>query len=233
MTCGNSAEYSDFISIFGNEFTKSTYGVHSSKVRHLPMSVTTSPEIDVEKDFTSSKTKFLWLNSHGALLKGLDVVIDAFTRLPGLELHICADLERDAKFRDTISAQLSKASNIKCVGWVDVEGDEFKKLTSECAWVVSTSISEGGGGSVLNCMAKGLIPVVTKTVSLTLPQNTGFYLEDNNAHALADLLDSITRLEDSQLKKMAFNSYEFVSSNHTIGNFKAKYKDFLIEVVAA
>lgn len=233
MTPGNSAQYSDFITIFGNEFTKSTYGAHSKKAYQLPMSVTTSPEINSEKDFSSASTKFVWLNSHGALLKGLDVVIEAFTMLPHLELYILGDLERDATFRDTMSTQLSQASNIKIAGWVDVEGDLFKKITSECAWVLSTSFSEGGGGSTLNCMAKGLIPVISRTVSLTLPENTGFYLENNNAGELADLLCMISSLDECQLKKMSFNSYEFVSTNHTVGNFKTKYKEFLMEVVAA
>jgi glycosyltransferase involved in cell wall biosynthesis len=233
MTPANSAEYSDFISIFGNDFTKSTYGRHSKKMHQLPMSVTTIPEINIQKDFSAARTRFVWLNSHGALLKGLDIVIDAFTMLPHLDLYICGDLERDATFRNTLGAQLSKAANIKTVGWVEVDSSLFKKITSECAWVLSTSFSEGGGGSTLNCMAKGLIPVVTRTVSLTLPEETGFYLENNNSEDLADLLSKISTLEDSVLRKMSRNAFEFVSTNHTIENFKTRYKEFLIEVLAA
>ena len=231
MSFANSVEYCDFISIFGNEFTKSTYGSYSHKAHQLPMSITISPEINTEKDFSSAKSKFVWLNSHGALLKGLDIVIDVFTKQPHRELYICGDLNRDAAFRDAISILLSQAPNIKTVGWVDVDGDLFKEITSKCAWVLSTSFSEGGGGSTLNCMAKGLIPVVTKSSSLTLPENTGFYLQENTVSELADLLKKISVLDECELKKMSFNSYQFVSSNHTIENFKLRYKEFLNNVL--
>ena len=231
MFPGNSAEYCDAISIFGNEFTESTYGVYRSKMYHLPMSVTTLAEVIEERDYSLAKKKFIWLNSHGVLLKGLDIVIDAFSMLPHLELYICGDLDRDGKFKDTISLQLSKAPNIKIAGWVDIEGEVFKKIVTECAWVISTSFSEGGGGSTLNCMAKGLIPVVSSASSLTLPEKTGFYLEENNAINLAALLSSISLLPDAELSGMSFNTFSFVASNHTLENFKNKYKEFLIKIL--
>lgn len=233
MSFANSVEFCDFISMFGNEFTKSTYGRHGGKVHQLPMSVTTTPELHVEKNFSLAKSKFVWINSHGALLKGLDIVIAAFAMLPHLEIYICGDLNRDARFRDAINFQLSKATNVKIAGWTDVESESFKEITSKCAWVLSTSFSEGGGGSTLNCMAKGLIPVITRTVSLTLPENTGFYLENNNIPELAALLTEISSLEDSELRKMSKNAHTFVLNNHTIQNFKDSYKAFLIKVLEA
>lgn len=232
MLPGNSAEYADVISMFGNEFTKSTYGKYESKVHHLPMSVTTTPEIITDRNYTLAKSKFLWLNSHGALLKGLDIVIDTFKMLPHLDLYICGDFETSTQFEKDLDSQLSNARNINFVGWVDTDGKDFKNITRDCAWVVGTSFSEGGGGSILNCMAKGLIPVVSRTSSLTLPDNTGFYLEKNDATTLAGLISNVAVLPDAKLKEMSHNAYNFVASNHTIENFRNKYKAFLVNALA-
>ena len=229
---GNSSQYCDVISMFGNEFTKSTYGKYGSKVYHLPMSVSTTPEIITERDYALAKNNFLWINSHGVLLKGLDIVIDAFKMLPQLNLYICGDMEKDSEFMNCIQPELSLAPNINFTGWVDTGSTAFRTLTAACAWVVGTSFSEGGGGSTLNCMAKGLIPVVSRTSSLTLPGDTGFYLEQNDATALAALLSRLVLLPDAELKERSFNAYHFVASGHTIENFKENYKAFLIKMLA-
>ena len=227
---GNSAQYADAIAMFGNEFTKSTYGKYASKVNHLPMSVTTTPEIITERNYLLAKTKFVWLNSHGALLKGLDVVIDAFTLLPELTLYVCGNMERDSQFLETVASQLSQASNIKFAGWVELDSDEFKKIVTDCAWIINTSFSEGGGGSTLNCMAKGLIPVLSKSSSISLPDQTGFYIKHNNAENLSNLLQTISILPDEALKELSNNAVDFIGTNHTVENFKKKYKNFLIAV---
>ena len=43
MVPGNNAGYADVISMFGNNFTKGTFGIYGSKVDHVPMSVTAEP----------------------------------------------------------------------------------------------------------------------------------------------------------------------------------------------
>jgi glycosyltransferase involved in cell wall biosynthesis len=231
MVPGNSAVYCDVISMFGNDFTKNTYGKYANKVHQLPMSVTTEPEIIKERNYATARKKFIWLNSHGALLKGLDIVIDAFSKMPELEIYICGNPERDSGFINAISRQLSAAPNIKMEGWVDTNGEAFKKLVTDCAWIINTSFSEGGGGSTLNGMAKGLIPVISKSSSITLPAKTGFYIENNNAAAVVDLLKTVTELPDDELKERSLNAVNFIATNHTLQNFKLKYKEFLIKAL--
>lgn len=231
MQKGNSGAYCDFISMFGNEFTKNSYGELKVPVTQLPMSVTTNISRLVSRDYTNAKKNFLWLNSHGALLKGLDIVIDAFILMPDFNIHICGNFENDLTFMNAISEKLSQASNIKLEGWIDTDGSRFNQLVTDCAWVLNTSFSEGGGGSTLNCMAKGLIPIVSKSSSITLPKNTGYYLEQNNPADLISLVNSIQSLSVSSLNQMSNNAYEFILANHTLTNFKSKYKVFLKNVL--
>ena len=230
-TPGNSAEYADYISMFGNKFTKDTYGKYANKVHHLPMSATTEPSMPLEKDFAIAKKKILWLNSHGVLLKGLDIAINTIKLLPDVELFICGNIEWERKFLDALDEDIKNIPNIHLVGWIDTSGEEFSELTFNCAWVLNTSFSEGGGGSTLNCMAKGLVPVISRAASIDLPPETGFYVEDNSVKNLSELIIQISEMDDEELLKMSRNSYEFILANHTIENFKLKYKSFLSEVL--
>jgi glycosyltransferase involved in cell wall biosynthesis len=229
---GNSCAHADAISMFGNKFTEKTYGKFADRVRHVAMSVTVKPEVP-ERNYDSAKLKFIWLNSHGVLLKGLDIIIDAFASLPKFTLHVCGNIERDSRYRDMINEQIRKFPNIIAEGWVDIKGDRFESLVRECAWVVSASFSEGGGGSVLNCMAKGMIPVITKSTSITLPEKTGFNIENNNIEEWANRLNEISKIENAALNKMANNAQDFIATNHTLHNFRHSYKAFLEESLRA
>jgi hypothetical protein len=62
---------------------------------------------------------------------------------------------------------------------------------------------------------------------------TGFYLENNNAAAIVDLLKTVSELPDHELKEMSLNAVNFIATHHTLANFKSKYKDFLIEVTSS
>lgn len=230
VSAANSSTYADFISMFGNGFTRKTYGDIEYKVYHLPMSVSSTPEL-LSRDFSKARKRAIWLNSHGALLKGLDIAIEAFLNIPEAELLVCGDLEKDQVFFHSIKQKLLNAPNIQLLGWQNLDSIEFKQLASSCAWIINTSFSEGGGGSTLNCMAKGLIPVISRSASITLPEETGFYIEQNDAEHLTSLINEVSKLSEQSMELMSRNSYDFIKKNHTLENFRARYKDFLIKVI--
>jgi glycosyltransferase involved in cell wall biosynthesis len=128
--------------------------------------------------------------------------------------------------------KVSKLHYIKPLGWVDLNSDYFDEIALECTWVISTSFSEGGGGSILNCMAKGLIPVISKSCSIDLPDNTGFYINDVTSEGLIQLLKKCSSVDNNYLSEMSKSALTYVNENHTLENFKAKYKSFLEEVIA-
>jgi len=229
---GDSIAFADKVSMFGNEFTAATYGVFEKKIVQLPMSVTIDVPIGYTKDFGAAKTRFLWLNSHGAILKGLDVVIQVFAGRPDLDLFICCDLNRDQPFFKAVEPLLAQAPNIHVEGWVDTNSDHFKKLVAQCCWVISTSRSEGGGGSILNCMSQGLIPVISKSCSITLPEGIGYYIDNSgDTDAIICCLRNLTILENDVLNRMSQKSIEFINENHTRTNFRDKYRKFLADAI--
>jgi hypothetical protein len=63
-----------------------------------------------------------------------------------------------------------------------------------------------------------------------LPDNTGFYIENNETATLDKLLLSLSQLPDATVKELSLHSFEFISSNHTLKNFKQGYTNFLQEI---
>ena len=191
------------------------------------MSITTNPYYSEKKDFRSSRNKFIWLNSHGALLKGLDIVIDLFLTLNDSELYVCGNLNRDILFYDYYQKKVNNSRNIFFLNWVDTNSSEFKGIVDKCAFVIGSSFSEGGGGSILNLMAMGLIPIITDSVSIDLPEKTGFYFDQNDIKSFFNVLDVIRCCGDDQLASMSKNSYQFIIDNHLLEHFKDSFRNFL------
>jgi hypothetical protein len=81
-------------------------------------------------------------------------------------------------------------------------------------------------------MAKGLIPLISKSSSITLPPKTGFYFEYNDVSAVRELLKNVIGLGKEELDERSLNSVNFIESHHTVENFRNKYKEFLIGLLA-
>lgn len=229
---GNSAAYCDAISMLGNSFTKMTFGKYVNKVCRIPISVTTTFDEIESGEIHERKNNFLWFNSAGFLLKGLDIVLDAFINLPNCNLYVCGNFDREKNFINTYAGKLKACTNIKMIGWVDVDSKSFLEITAKCLWIVNTSFSEGGGGSTINCMAKGLIPIATRSASIDIVDNeTGFHLTQNSAEGLTHLIHDLIKLPEDRLRKCAVNAREYTHTFHTIENFKSSYKSFLKSLI--
>lgn len=230
LSPGNSIHHCNVATTLGNLFTKDTYGIHSTKIINVPITTTVFPRYLQNKNLTKSKRHFLWFNSAGFLLKGLDVVIDAFLETPELQLTVCGDFEREKDFLGSYKTKIDSCENINLKGWINVPSNEFSELVLNCTWIINTSFSEGGGGSTINCMGQGLIPILSKSSSIDISEKVGFYIEENNSESLKSMLKALIKLPEDSLRLYSYNAYSFVNENHRIEHFTKSYKDFLIEI---
>ena len=99
-----------------------------------------------KKDFEEGRRHFLFFSGRGNVLKGLDLLLEAFTGID-LHLHVCQHLERD--FFRTYWWELNKCPNIHIHGFVRMRSTEFLALAMRCNWVISPTCAEGQPGAVL------------------------------------------------------------------------------------
>jgi glycosyltransferase involved in cell wall biosynthesis len=138
----------DAMVLLGNEEVTKTYSPYfKGKIYNIPASfynVTKEEEIISYKDFNKAKIHFLWFGSSGMIHKGLDLLLEIFSKREDIHLHICGPLESEPEFKQTYKNELLKTANIHYHGFISLTSVLFKELLKECAFVVLPSCSEGG-----------------------------------------------------------------------------------------
>ena len=172
-----SLRLADVCSLIGNDRTLSTYPVSlHAKIRKVTVSVTQPLPIKKPANYVPPERQFLWFGGGGCVLKGLDLVIEAFARNADLVLHIVGDVERESAFLEAYSRELT-FPNIFRHGYLDPAGTRFRDVVQLCVGFVAPSASEGISPAAASCMYLGLYPLVSRNTGITLPDGAGRYLE--------------------------------------------------------
>ena len=139
------------------------------------------------KNFDSAKHRFLFIAGPGNVHKGLDLLIETFSKL---DAHLyCATLF-DEKFIRLYEPILKRSPNIHLVGWVSPRSTEFYRLMEECAFVIYPSCAEGQPGSVLEAMQYGLVPIVSENSNIDT-KDFGFTLYECSIQGLTSLVQEL------------------------------------------
>jgi hypothetical protein len=179
------------------------------------------------KDYSIAKKHFLWFGSTGLLHKGLDLLIDIFSKRDDIFLHICGAPESENEFFEYYSPILSKSKNIINHGFVDIKSEEYIEITNKCAFTIAPSVSEGGAASTLNTIANGgLIPIITKYSGLDV-EEFGLVIEEPIISCVQDAIEKAEILSNENLINMSRLATEQIRSAYSHKN----YKDNLTKII--
>lgn len=167
-------ERCDAIFVVGNSFSINSYRRCQKPLYR--MYGTVSPRIAYDGK-PKDPRKFLFFGGNGQVVKGLDIVFDAFKELPNLELYVCGPSEGEIDFYE-LYKPVTDLPNIYLEGFVFPASERFKELTAQCAWVISPSCAEGTANSVMTCMRAGLIPICTYETGVDV-EDFGFLVKDS------------------------------------------------------
>lgn len=222
-------EAADLATILGNEFTIGTYAYSGKEIHRIPISAPCTYPWDSAKDFDACRKSYIWFGSSGFVHKGLDIVLEAFAKMPDYTLYVCGPFEQERRFLEAFHKELFETPNIRPVGWVDVESKQFLEIARSCVGLVYPSCSEGGGGSAISCMHAGIIPVLSREASVDLYEDYGVLLADSSENSIRDAVESLSSLPCGELRRMAYNAWEFANRNHTREHFAHHYEQFVLE----
>ena len=91
--------------------------------------------------------EFLWLNSFGAVLKGLDLAIEAVLADERLVLNIVGLVDQEADFAALYPDALGGHPRIRRHGYLATDSGRFQAIAERCAAFLLPSASEGMSGS--------------------------------------------------------------------------------------
>ena len=218
----------DFIFCTGNKYTIKTYHKHGKPIYKIFVSTFPKINFSLKELYNRSQNKFLYFGGNRNILKGLDLLIESFAELPDLELYICTPA-KEKEFNLFYKSTLSRSRNIHWMGFVLVGEKTFNWLTSQCGYVILPSCTEGTATSVVTCMRKGLIPIVTHNTGIDLG-DFGYLIEDISIETLKSQLRKISRTPRKEFIRRSIKSY-FASFNYTQAKFSESFEKALIDAL--
>lgn len=224
-------DLADYATTVGNDACINTYKYANKKIYKLPTPCAITFPWDETKDWGNIRNHFLWFSSSGFVHKGLDLVLDAFRELSDYHLTICAPLDKDKDFIYAYNDELFKSPNINTVGCVDIEGDQFKNITSSCVAMIHTSCSEAGTGSTKTCMHAGLIPIVSYETATDV-KDFGLTLKNSSIDEIKNAVKFIANLPTNELKDRSYKAWEYARTHHTREIFAEKYKEVISHIMS-
>ncbi len=216
----------------GNETTR------QSLTRNALVPATAVPNPIVEgvistldgKDMATARTRFLWMAAYGTMRRGLDVLLEVFAMHPQYELWICGDISHEKSFFAAYNREIHSLPNIRYVGWVDTAGDEYRRITGSCGYILYPSVSDGMPGSVVNAMASGLVPIVTDAAGMECGGH-GILLADMTHETILSVIKSAAAADPRMLRQEACDVAEFAKTFYSQNAFRSCFAEALAGIL--
>jgi len=223
-------ENADYLEGLGNKHTLSTYSHIKKDIYSVPISTTVRFESPAHKNFDLIRKNFLWIGGGGAVHKGLDILLELFSKTPDYTLHICGPVRAEEDFINLYKKELFETKNIHLYGRISPDSKEFKKIIDNTLVVIYPSSSEGQAGSVITAMHAGLIPIVSVESGVDI-DNFGITLKNCTEEEIKKEIKFLSTLPTTTLKQMALETWEYANTHHTIETFKKHYEDFVTNIL--
>lgn len=212
--------------VVGNEWTASTYNGYNDNIFTVPVPFVCEPELlKMEVD---AKKHFVYFAGNGGVHKGLDLLIEAFIKNEAdCFLHICCNIKREKDLLSCYDHRYGSNKNrIIIHGMIDPYSDNMRQICMASAFVILPSCSEGTASSVITCMAKGLIPVVTKESGIVI-NDFGIQIKEGTVDSVCEAVSEALQLTEENIITKRASVYEYVYLNHSADKFKNRVKESL------
>lgn len=222
----------DFIGGYGNKTVHDTFP-ERDKIIPIPVPAMDSYDFPENKDFEKARTHFLWFGGGGAVLKGLDLVVEAFASLPHLQLSIIGPSAYEKGFEKIYATELA-LPNIKRYerpkitesGEIMTGGRNIKEIFDECGAIVYVSASEGGGGAVVHAMQAGIFPIVSPNTGID-EAAPSIVLQNPTVENIRKAVTDFSKLPSEKIRELSKDVWSFARKNHTKEAFLVSYRKFL------
>lgn len=204
------AKYADGVLALGSSCSE-TYQEVCDNRESILFEPSTYIEHDLgDKDFKKAQNNFLFFSGAGPLLKGLDLALDAFTNLSNYNLYISGPQIKPVGspihnqpfisiYRDVLSQ-----NNIIDLQWLEKDSDNFREYTNLSNFVLSFSMSEGTNMSVLACMRRGMIPIVTEhALDSDVPESLIIKVEDD-VDSIKQKIKEVSSMNVDRVKEKSY-----------------------------
>ena len=196
-----SLRMADVCWLLGNQVTHATYEADvQPKIRLLAPS---GSQLRDSNDAAAEPEpgRWLWFSGLGAVLKGLDRVVEIFLRRPDWRLDIVGPAAEEPWFQSAYGARLAQSANIALHGTLSPVSFDFAELAAACIGHLAPSASEGLSTAAVTCIQAGLYPVISRECGIDLPAGCGEVLDDSGLAAIEAAIERVHRLTPEERRR--------------------------------
>ncbi len=192
----------------------------------FPTGIINPQLISTKKNHQLSRKHFLWLGSRGAIHKGLDLLIDIFSKRDDIILHVCGLSVKEKKL-----INFPKRKNIIEYGYIDIKSDIFLKIMEKCTYIILPSCSEGFSTSITTGMLHGLIPIVMKDTGFNRLGDNAIFLDDYRLDYLNNKLNELAVESPEKLNIFSKKVFDYAHNNFIISVFERNFRNIIIDIL--
>jgi len=227
-SCGE--ELADAVIVTANQVILDTYRKHNprlSAIDNIALNILPPPDLD-HRNFSVACKNFLWMGNDNFIRRGLDLVLDVFTQLPDLHLWVCGPLksETERAFIRAYRRELFRTPNIHPIGWIDIHAEQFRRLMDSCGFAIYASCTEAMSGSILNCLGRGLIPLISRDVGLDT-EDFGVTFRHDSVESIRRVVSDMANASPDVCRRMAREAYYQACTRYTLDSFSRNIERIL------
>ncbi|MFA5074960.1 MAG: glycosyltransferase [Candidatus Babeliales bacterium] len=227
-----SLKFADYCSLIGNDFVLNTFPKkYKDKITKVTVSASKLEYIKSKESYVSEKREFLWFFGSGAVHKGLDLVLEVFSKNKNLVLNVVGAVEKEKDFWNIYQKELTEFENIKYHGYLEPNSEKFLKILKNLFAFIAPSCSEGISPSVATCLQLGLFPIISRNTGMNLPENCGIYLENCSMEEIEKSIFKAFNLDEYGLKNQIAQCQSYALGEFSRENFSKNMKNFINKVV--
>ncbi len=210
-------ESCDMTMFMGNEYNLKTFNEFNLKKVFIISN--NGYEFLKNDDFSKKNPRnFLFLGGKGQVHKGLDLLLDVFSKNKDVNLYVCSLYRNEKDFCNLYERELFYSPNVIPVGFVDVGGKKFSAILKSCSYMLLPSCSEGKAGSVLTAMSAGLIPIVTRECGFE--DDEVFHLENVGIEHIEQMVARFSRMNLDWIREKSKKTMELVNTRYSSKNYE-------------
>lgn len=224
--------HTDYVFAFGEAhcFSAQTYLPFGKPV--LPLYPAISPQVGFEIDWLKSRklNNFLCFAGNGFICKGVDLLVEAFSKMPHMNLTICGPKTESSFFR-AYKKIIEDSSNISFAGFVSVDTPQYRELCAQNAYVIFHPSKEACATSVATCMRAGLVPVLNYETGIDI-RDYGYLIEgtDDPLSAIRDAVTRASNLDRDQYVTRSLQTFAD-SQKYSQESFTTSMTKNLVQVI--
>ncbi len=228
-----SLRVSDACALVGNDHTVATYPQEQrDRIETVPVVASNIGRCGKSHaNFVPAKREFLWFFGSGAVHKGLDRVIEAFSGNSSFTLNIVGKLESEPDFLKVYERELTQLENIKYHGYLKPNSDRFAEVVKDSFCFIAPSCSEGTSAAAATCLQIGLYPIVSRDTGVSLPTGCGKYLEECSIEEIRDTVVAAHSADKLDLATQISSTQKFAVERYSRERFRQEMESFIVRTL--